>query len=57
MVSRALDGVYWPEYRKSVDYEYVPLFRWREKRLDLECMALIVCVMKMVYGLDDVQEL
>lgn len=57
MVGRALGKVYWPDYRKSVDYEYLPLQRWRERRLDLECAALIICIVKMVYGLDDVQEL
>lgn len=52
MVERALGEVYWPEYRKCMDPT-----RWRERRLDLECMGVIICVMKMVYRLDGVREL
>lgn len=54
MLERALARVYWPDYRKR---EFVNVTKWMEKRLDLECMALVMFVMKMIYRLDGVQEL
>ena len=57
MVGRALDGgVYWPNYQRFVDH-YIDTSKWREKRPDVECMALIICIMKIVYRLDDCYEL
>ena len=57
MVDQALDGgVYRPNCRQFEDH-FIDTSKWREKRLDVECMGLIICVMKMVYRLDDSYEL
>ena len=57
MVDNALSGgVYMPNYRKCEDH-YLDTSRWREKRPDVECMGLIICIMKIVYRLDDRYEL
>lgn len=56
MLDNALTGVYWPECRKCVDH-FKDTSCWKEKRLDVECMAFLVCIIKMIYRLDDVYEL
>ena len=57
MVDRVLEGgVYKPEYRKG-EGESKDTSMWREKRPDVECIALIICIIKMVYRLDDCYEL
>lgn len=56
MVENALRGVYWPQGRRLMESS-LDLSRWKDKRLDVECMALIVCVVKMIYRLDDEYEL
>ncbi len=57
MVDNALEGgVYSPEYRQFVDH-YIDTSHWREKRPDVECMGLIIFIVKMVYRLDDSYEL
>jgi len=57
MVDNALKGVYWPDQHSRFKEEYLDTSRWKEKRPDLECMALIIFILKMVYKLDDVYEL
>ena len=55
MVDRALSDVYSPEYQRrgaGLNQD-----KWKEKRPDVECMGLIICIVKMIYRLDDVHEL
>lgn len=56
MVDNALTGIYWPNYYKLAGSR-VSGIRSKEKRLDVECMSLIVVLVKLVYRLDDVTEL
>ena len=56
MLDRALVSVYRPRSREEEEH-FRDITSWKEKRSDLECLALIVCVMKMIYRLDDVCEL
>lgn len=57
MVDRALSGVYRPEYQRKCAGLKQDTSKWKEKRPDVECMALVICIMKMIYRLDDVHEL